>query len=469
MSVLQTSKYHPARHAAFPSLVAVGFALVGCAVEGNVPSTDGVGQTQKPIIGGMINPGDPAVVHLSAGGGFCTGTLVAPTVVLTAAHCIPDAISGTVSFGQGFGDFTDTRRVIEFFPHRLYDAGLYQGYDIALIRLAEPAPDGIEPLPMNTTPLSDQFLGAQVRTTGFGMTDGVNQTGGGTKRQVTMTLDGVNDEHIVVGDRFRNTCQGDSGGPNFMVIDNVEQVVAVNSFGSEQCLGTSHHTRVDKYIDDFITEVVDAWWGPCARDFNCVTEGCNTPDPDCSVCGFDGVCATGCEKIDLDCPARGDLGELCSDREGCESLLCVAASDDERVKFCSTECDPNSDAPAFGCPNPLSTCGPGPDGKNVCLFAGITPSAQGAPCESGNDCRSGVCDPDDSICIEQCGDGQAECPSDFPCRGLGGGVTACRLPESGGGCTSSASLHGGWAAGAIALLLLVVATRKRRIGASQRR
>ena len=49
-----------------------------------------------PIVGGTTDTGDPSVVALygqppgaqSKGGFLCTGTVIAPTVVLTAAHCV---------------------------------------------------------------------------------------------------------------------------------------------------------------------------------------------------------------------------------------------------------------------------------------------------------------------------------------------------------------------------------------------
>ena len=47
---------------------------------------------QEPIIGGTIDPDDPAVVSLAylSYGTFhhiCTGTLIAPQLVVTAGHC----------------------------------------------------------------------------------------------------------------------------------------------------------------------------------------------------------------------------------------------------------------------------------------------------------------------------------------------------------------------------------------------
>src|SRR5262245_51911880 len=65
-------------------------------------------QTMSPITGGAVDQGDPSVVAIlgSTGGGYiCTGTLIAPNLVLTAHHCVANLNSGRygVSCTDGFG------------------------------------------------------------------------------------------------------------------------------------------------------------------------------------------------------------------------------------------------------------------------------------------------------------------------------------------------------------------------------
>ena len=60
--------------------------LVGCS--GSIDGSPS-GETDAPIIGGVTDTADPAVVLLYANSGsICTATVISPTVLLTAAHCV---------------------------------------------------------------------------------------------------------------------------------------------------------------------------------------------------------------------------------------------------------------------------------------------------------------------------------------------------------------------------------------------
>lgn len=103
----------------------------------------------------------------TAQGGFCTGTLITPDVVLTAAHCVYDMQRGTltkagsITFRAGFtrGAVAAERRVAQVMPHERFQplAGLTAGnvvYDVALLRLETPiAVQDVPPFVVHSGPI----------------------------------------------------------------------------------------------------------------------------------------------------------------------------------------------------------------------------------------------------------------------------------------------------------------------------
>jgi hypothetical protein len=346
---------------------------------------------------------------------------------------------GQACFGPDVDNFFACRPVVEEFQARGYSAGLFAGHDIALVRLGSNAPSEVTPLPMSRTSLDDDDIGTEIRTVGFGRTSG-DGNDYGTKRQLIHQILGVDPMLIGFGTETANTCQGDSGGPTFMFIDGEEQIIAVTSFGAAGCSGYSRVSRVDVYHAQFIDQVMDAWTGPCNRiDGTCVTDCPGYPDPNCGPCGVDNFCDVGCDAKDLDCPLGEPAGGLCQDREDCEGLMCVTALDDPRVQYCSEPC-------TTACSNPFDLCQ-----DQACYFEAPSPSAQGSACNQGGDCRSGVCDPEDGICVEQCGEGQPACFEGYECSELSG-LQLCRLPHD-DGCLSAGR---GGGPGAVLLLLAII-------------
>lgn len=97
--------------------IAVGFALVagGCA-------QDLVAQGASGLVGGIPTYEYPAVLLLeNPDGGYCTGSLVAPDVVLTAAHCqiAPGATASVMSFDEPIA----SQDVVEVVSHRYHNGG----------------------------------------------------------------------------------------------------------------------------------------------------------------------------------------------------------------------------------------------------------------------------------------------------------------------------------------------------------
>ncbi|PWG07665.1 hypothetical protein DF268_41915 [Streptomyces sp. V2] len=189
----------------------------------------------------------------------CTGTLVAPQWVLTAASCfgtvgeLPTgrpAVATTVTVGRT--DLTQTTGTvlpaIRLVPHA--------DRDLVLLKLAARVTDpAVKPLPLATTPAA---AGEVLTLAGFGRTktewvpDKLH-AGSFTVASTTATTVDLN------GSDTATVCQGDAGGPALRTVNGVTELVAVNSRSWQGgCLGTDPaETRtgaVDTRVDD-----IGAW------------------------------------------------------------------------------------------------------------------------------------------------------------------------------------------------------------------
>jgi hypothetical protein len=386
------------QRAALAVVTAIAAALCP-ACDGDPGPTESTASTSEAITNGTLATGDLGVAALMEGGALlCTATLVAPRVLLTAAHCLAGGAMPTAFFGAApQGDAGASIAVIATRVHPAFDSSTLAN-DVAMALLAQDAPVGATPWPLPATPLDSSSVGLSLRLVGFGLTV-AGDTSPPQKRVGTATLSSLAATQLVLTPSPSQPCDGDSGGPAFATIGGVEVVVGVTSSGDAQCTQGGHDTRVDAY-----TSFISTW-------LRATAEGAAGAG---DRCWYAANCAASADE-------------------------CVAALDDPALSFCSPPCGQGGSCPAG------LACLAGTDGRSLCRHAPPSPGATGATCSAASDCEGANCVAPASgggtVCAPTCfPDLQGFCSSGTVCQVAAGdaGASACFVPAPKGAQKGSA-------------------------------
>ncbi len=349
----------------------MGGMLWVLGVAGCVPTEEPsrpVTVTQQ-IVNGTDAPGDAAVVALVARRTRCTGdpltllcsgALIAPDVVLTAAHCLNifgpegpyEIFFGAELLPEPQGRFV---RVAGALRHPDYEPQTH-AFDVALLRLATPV--DVHPLALPEPASLALAQGTPVRVLGFGDTKDASAPAG-RRRQGTLSVLEVSASAFRAGPAPSMSCVGDSGGPVLVSSGGREVLAGITVSGDVACRTEAFNVRVDALRDTFLQPFLSKPSTPAAPRLapgNLCREAC-TQDADCPsglTCDF----AEGpLGRCLLPALQGGDYGAACTEDAACGAggLCARLEPEGDEACRCFTPCGSSPPPDEGGC-----TSAPGP-------------------------------------------------------------------------------------------------------------
>lgn len=218
-----------------------------------------VAQANLDIVGGSEVPDGSAVAQSTVAiyfenGVLCTSTIIAPDVLMTAAHCVvdEDGQRGLVVFDKSLDN--QNANVLPIVGMTLPDDYVASTdsdsrNDIALVRFEGALPAGYAPANLPTADLAVS-AGAPLTVAGYGLSDPKNQDSAGHLLQTNtqVSSETVSPTEFMTQTKGKGVCSGDSGGPAYMQSGGKTYVVGVTNLADKDCTGFSVFLKVSAYL-----------------------------------------------------------------------------------------------------------------------------------------------------------------------------------------------------------------------------